>query len=245
VAAPVPFPSEHLPVALPLPQEGVELWWCRTEADDAAADIFATWIASDERQRARRFASAALARRYVVGRATLRFVLGARLRLAPAAVTIARGPRGRPRLASGAAVDFNVSNTRGVMLIGITTRPGVRIGADVEHSDRKLDHRRLARKFCTPFEAQALGSLDDDAHRRRFLRLWTCKEAMSKATGDGIGAPLRHLSVALEPEPALVDGPSPYEPARWRLLAAPVPADYVATVALWDAAGTATERFTR
>ena len=59
---------------------------------------------------------------------------------------------------------------------------------------------------------------------------------MSKATGDGLLAPFRHMEVALDAAPRLVDGPPPYRPTAWTLIAAPVPDDHIATVALWDSA---------
>ena len=190
------------------------------------------WLAPAEHARAARYGTAALARRYTVGRAALRYVLGGLLGLAPQRVPIERGARGRPQLAGDSEVDFNVSNTRDVVLIGVATRAGTRIGVDVEHGERDVRDRGLARKFCTPRERALLDGLDDTGHRRRFLRLWTCKEAMSKATGDALGAPLRRLDVELDPL-RLADGPPPYTAEHWTLLAPAVPADYVATVALW------------
>ena len=68
----------------------------------------------------------------------------------------------------------------------------------------------------------------------RFLRYWTCKEAMSKATGDGLSAPMRRLEVRLTDGIELAGGPAPYEPARWRLHAIDVPDGYLATLALWS-----------
>ena len=57
---------------------------------------------------------------------------------------------------------------------------------------------------------------------------------MSKATGDGLSAPFRELDVALTDTIALVQGPTPYEPSRWRLDVVDAPAGFVATVALWS-----------
>jgi len=227
-----PYPAGEPPLELAA-AEGVRLWWCRAYATDDALPVLHSWLSADERSRAARFALPALARRYAVGRAALRHVLGALLGCAPAAVAIVRGPRGRPQLAGVRGVDFNVSNTLQVALIGIATDPGVRIGVDVEHRDRLLRHEALARKFCTPAEFAAFDALAGDARRQRFLRLWTCKEAMSKATGDALGAPLRRLEVAVDPALRLAAGPPPYTPADWTLLAAAVPDVYVATVALW------------
>jgi 4'-phosphopantetheinyl transferase len=229
-----PYPAGEPPQAL-VATAGIQLWWCATHAPDEALPVLRSWLSADERARAARFALPALAGRYTVGRAALRHVLGNLLGRAPAEVAITRGPRGRPRLADVEGVDFNVSNTRQVALIGIATDPGVRIGVDVEHRNRPLRHEALARKFCTPAEYAAFDALLRDARRQRFLRLWTCKEAMSKATGDALGAPLRRLEVDVEPALRLSAGPPPYTPAKWTLLDAAVPGDYVASVALWRA----------
>ena len=60
---------------------------------------------------------------------------------------------------------------------------------------------------------------------------------MSKATGDGLLAAVFGGSRwSLAPVLRVDDGPAPYRPPAWTLLAAPVPDGYFATVALWDRA---------
>ena len=54
------------------------------------------------------------------------------------------------------------------------------------------------------------------------------------ATGEGLLAPFRQIDVDLTAAPRLVGGPAPYRPPAWNLIAAPIPADHFATVALWD-----------
>jgi 4'-phosphopantetheinyl transferase len=219
------------PVPLGSPTELVELWWCALAVDDASLHELSSWLSPAEHARARRYSRPALARRYVAGRAALRWILARETNVAPRNVAIDRGVRGRP-FAAGAP-DFNVSNTAGVALIGVCRDATARIGVDVEHHERRVDHARLSRKFLTADERHDLEPLDDDARRRAFLRLWTCKEAMSKATGDALRAPMGRMRVARTPELHLADGPPPYVPAAWRLYAADVPAPFLATFALW------------
>jgi 4'-phosphopantetheinyl transferase len=192
-----------------------------------------------ESARAERFGTDALKVRWIAGRAALRTVLGHTLGIAPAAVAIRGGARGRPELAdTGYGIDFNVSHTRGVALIAIARglAEGTRIGVDIEHRDREIGADRLARKFLTPREQATLAELAPDLRRQRFLRHWTCKEAMSKATGDGIAAPFGRLDVEIAQPPRLVDGPPPYLPGHWSLSYAEVPDEWLATVALWRGA---------
>jgi 4'-phosphopantetheinyl transferase len=224
------------PVALPQIEPGVALWWSDLAPDDGDLARRAHWLSPAEHARAARFGTDALRRKYVAGRSTLRLILGQVLGVDPAAVPIRRGPRGRPELElAGHAPDFNLSHTHGGAVIAVAAglAAGMRIGVDVEREDRALAADRLARKFLSADEQATLAAFDAERRRLRFLRYWTCKEAMSKATGDGLVAPFARLRVRIDPDLALVAGPPPYAPEAWRLHAASVPRGFLATLAVW------------
>lgn len=217
--------------------DDVSLWWCELHVPPGTIAGLTAILSPAERARAARFGTDALRERWIAGRASLRRILGHVLHVPPAAVPIARGRRGRPELGNtDAGLDFNVSHTGRVALIGLRSMSGrnVRIGVDVERADRVLGSDRLARKFLTSGERATVEDREPDERRRAFLRFWTCKEAMSKATGDGLLAPFRHIEVDLQAAPRLVAGPAPYVPPDWGLFAAPVPEGHFATVALWN-----------
>lgn len=155
------------------------------------------------------------------------------LDMAPEDVCIVRGMRGRPYVEGVTGIDFNVSHTGDRALVGVST--GVRIGVDVERRDRRINVEGLARKFLTRNERETLDLLDGDAKRLHVLALWTCKEAMSKATGDALSAPFASLDIDLRRAPLLRAGPGKYVPSAWTLYPVAVPGDHVATVALWRA----------
>jgi 4'-phosphopantetheinyl transferase len=219
--------------AIASPVTGVGLWWARLTATDRELTELSSWLSPAEHARAARFGRDSLRRRYIVGRALLRKLLGAAVDLAPGAVPIVRGARGRPRLDGIQGIDFNVSHTQDMALVGIARGP--RIGVDIERADRDVNADGLSRKFLSEQERATLDPLAAEARRLRFLRYWTCKEAMSKATGDGIAAPFRHMEVALGEEIELVHGAAPYEPERWRLFAVDVPSGFLGTLATWHA----------
>ena len=223
------------PLALASPVPGISLWRVALEAADGDFARLASWLAPAEHARAARFGREHLRRRYVVGRASLRWVLGRTLGSSPGEVPIVRGARGRPRLDGDAQLDFNISHTEGLALIGVT-RAG-RIGVDIEREERDVNADGLARKFLTDGERATLAPLDERARRARFLRYWTCKEAMSKATGDGVSAPFRRLEVELAATIELRAGPGPYDPAHWRLYAVEIGDGYLGTAALWLTGG--------
>jgi 4'-phosphopantetheinyl transferase len=218
---------------LTAPGTGIRLWWCTLQAAPSQLQSYADVLSAAERARAARFGNPLLRDLYVIGRAALRTVLAAVLGTTPESVAIVRGARGRPQLDAAATLDFNVSHTGDVALIGVT-REG-RIGVDIERADRTINVAGIARKFLTPAERNRLSALDADAARRDVLRLWTCKEAMSKATGDALSAPFAEIDIDVRHGQALHDGPGKYRPAGWTLHAAEMPDDYLATIALWRA----------
>lgn len=231
------------PAALPSVVPGVALWW--SDLAHPAADIehYALCLSPVEMARAARFGTAALRSKYIAGRATLRLLLGRALRIAPASVALHRGVRGRPEIAgANLPLDFNVSHTEGgaVFAIAHNLPRAARVGVDVERWDRRLDADRLARKFLTAREQASLHGVDADERRQRFLRYWTCKEAMSKGTGDGLIAPFAHLDVDAGAALTLLDGPPPYLPDAWRLHVVAVPAGFLATLAVWSGDGALT-----
>ncbi|MEO8536681.1 MAG: 4'-phosphopantetheinyl transferase superfamily protein [Betaproteobacteria bacterium] len=219
------------PRLLRSPSAQVMIWWCELDSAPARVSAYECLLSDAERQRASRFGHPRLRDRYVVGRGSLRTILGHELASEPAEVVIERGARGRPRLAGATRLDFNVSHTADVAIVGVV-RAG-RIGVDVERLDRAINTAGIARKFLTAAERVELEQLDTDTQRQRVLTLWTCKEAMSKATGDALSAPFAAIDVDANAR-RIRDGPPRYRPAQWALHPAHVPHAYVATIALWN-----------
>ena len=218
-------------VTLPNPSPALRLFWCRLDPVSDDVETLGATLSQPEWARARRFGQDALRERYIIGRGLLRTIVGGALGVEPARVEIVRGRRGRPQLAPPHTLDFNISHTLAVALVGLVE--GARIGVDVEHAERSINAAGIARKFMSANERRDLESLSADAARRRVVELWTCKEAMSKATGDALSAPFGKIDVDVQPRRSLRSGPAPYEPAQWTLHEAAVPSDYLATVAVW------------
>ena len=225
--------ADDAPRALPSPLPGVSLWWITLDASEARRATLGAWLSPPERARMARFGTDPLRQRYLVGRATLRWLLGRALGVPPDRVAIERGERGRPRLVDAPGLDFNVTHTGHDGMIGLVA--GMRIGVDVERTDRVINAPGIARKFMTAAERAALPP-DADSARRHLLRLWTCKEAMSKATGDGVSAPFGRIDVGLVPGLHVAGGPAAYAPGPWSLHAVDASPEHFATVALWRAA---------
>ena len=123
-------------------------------------------------------------------------LLGAYLHCAPQDVAIARGEFGKPHLLPPAALEFNVSHSGGALLVGISR--GQALGVDIETVRRRRSALDLAQRFFAAEESAALRRLALERQQPAFLDLWSCKEAVVKAVGRGIGFGLSRLSFGLD-----------------------------------------------
>ena len=214
------------PASLPaLAEHAVHVW--RVALDDETR-VGASWtlLAPEEQARAQRLHDAVHRRRFVLAHAALRALLAGYLDAAPSAIAYTLGAHGKPALARGdggrADVEFNLSHSQDIALIALAR--GRPVGVDVQHWSEKTEHLRLADRFFSPSERDALRALTHEAEdvSRAFYAAWTRKEAYVKATGHGIARGLHHFDVTLAPgEHArlLADRLDPDAPARWSMTA--------------------------
>ncbi len=144
------------------------------------------WLSADEHVRAHRLERAHMKRAFVLCRAALRAHLCAHMACDNAELGFCVDTHGKPCATIGGqprASAFNVSHSRSHGLLAFA--PEGQLGIDVEDWD---PHRRIdgaARRILSETEQRTLHGLPEAARRRLFFRLWTCKEALIKATGEG------------------------------------------------------------
>ncbi|MFD0025475.1 4'-phosphopantetheinyl transferase family protein [Streptomyces sp. NPDC058382] len=107
------------------------------------------------------------------------------------------------------------------------------VGVDAE-AIRELPVDELARNVLTPRERESVLAAPAGLLRSRaFLRCWTRKEAVLKATGVGIVTDLSRLETrAWERGPAEMTTDVLSRPTTWRVDDAPVPDGWTAAVAV-------------
>jgi 4'-phosphopantetheinyl transferase len=130
-----------------------------------------------------------------VARDWLRGMLAGYVDCAPADVRIDLGEHGKPFLPDRPDLHFNLSHSGGALLLGIGRVP---LGVDIETAGRRRPALELARRFFAGDEAAALARLDPSRQLDAFLRLWSCKEAVVKALGRGIGFGLSRVAFGLD-----------------------------------------------
>ncbi|MFE3022120.1 4'-phosphopantetheinyl transferase family protein [Streptomyces sp. NPDC059256] len=172
--------------------------------------------------------------RFAASRVLLKFAAAVALRVPPQVIELAYGPTGRPYLRGCDAVDISLSHTEDLLLIGLTTR-GL-IGVDAEREDRPLYTRGLHRHVCTPHELAALESLPPQQRERALVRLWTLKEAYSKAIGQGMRFRFTDFGFGPDGQPARVLAPdgAPGTGVEWEFQTYTVDGGYAVSVAVSD-----------
>ena len=134
----------------------------------------------------------------------------------------ATGRHGKPHLPDG-DLEFNLSHSGDLALIAIAR--GRRVGVDVEQLRPVIGLDDVAPRVCSAAELAMLASVAEPARTHAFLGLWTRKEALAKATGEGIQGLMRGAGGAradLESDP---------DPGRWTVVEVRDLAGYAASVA--------------
>ena len=181
--------------AVPGAMDGVavDLWYAQLDRHRQHLEQYAALLDPVEQERAARFRFAVDRERFTIAHGLLRTLLGQRLDERPEALRFTRAAFGKPAV-EGAGLRFNLSDTKDALLIGISD--GREIGVDIETMARTVDHLAVGAHYFTGTEVAGIQQATDA--KRRFLELWTRKEAVLKASGVGIMDDLRVLQVDAE-----------------------------------------------
>jgi 4'-phosphopantetheinyl transferase len=183
------------------------VWWARVA--DVRPEHHGL-LAPSDRLRLSRLPVSGARRRSTAAAAVARLVLGSHLGVAAADLEIDRtcsrcgAAHGKPRLRDRPEVHFSVSRSGGWVCVAVL--PGSPVGVDVEQISRMdgAELHRLSADVLTADERADLylRPLADQA--RAFTTYWCRKEAVLKATGDGLTVPLHRLEVSPPSSPPRV-----------------------------------------
>jgi 4'-phosphopantetheinyl transferase len=178
-----------------------EVWWAST-ADAALAPSGV--LSADERDRHARWRRAEDRDRFLVGRVLLRLVLARALATEPAAVDLtSTEPHGKPHLARASRdLEFSVSHSGERVVVAFAV--GAPVGVDVQRVRADLSLDRVGRALLSADETEAMARVPAAERPQAFAVWWTRKEALVKATGEGLSVPLSSFAVTPPDQPAAV-----------------------------------------
>jgi 4'-phosphopantetheinyl transferase len=187
------FPLSDLP-----PQTTIDVWVIELDRPLNSCANLDNILSIQERNRAARFAFERDALRFRLCRAMLRLGLGWYLEKSPRDIELSTGAWGKPSLADGSKLRFNVTHSEGLGLIAFTIVGEV--GIDVEALGRPIEAVDIASTYFTRSElAMIADGTTPQEQIRIFLRLWTRKESVLKAAGYGITHGLDTVDVSQNP----------------------------------------------
>jgi 4'-phosphopantetheinyl transferase len=216
-----------------------DVWWARRQ--DASAR-HAALLDETERRRWAAYRRDQDRERFLVGCALAKTALAGYTGGRPDGISFDRTcaecgqPHGKPVIGGG-DLQHSVAHSGDLIAVAVAGAP---VGVDVEQLDGRArplggdgDPQALARLVLADGERIALAAVRPSARARAFLVAWTRKEAVTKATGDGLRVSFSDVVIAGAPgAPRLVSWPYPQAPQNVSLLDLDAESGYVAALAV-------------
>ena len=183
----------------------VDLWFLSVDRllEREGVTSYHQWLSPAEVQRIDRFKFEILRQRFMIMRGMWRVLVGYYQGQTPDQVEFTYSDRGKPQIipVSGQGplhVNLSHTQTQGqhYALYGFSDRP---LGVDLEGMGKQRDHLGIAQRFFAPEEQRIVRQTDAQTQEMAFLRHWVCKEAVLKATGEGLSGNLQTTAIAFHP----------------------------------------------
>lgn len=174
-------------IAGPVAAETVHIWRASLNQPAAIAQQLALYLSPDEQERVERFRFGQHQQRSLISRGILRALLGRYLDADPAALKFDYEAHGKPILClcpGWPKLQFNVAHSQDLVVYAIAV--DYPVGVDVEYQRAITNVTEIAQRFFSKSEQQALQLLSSEVQKTAFFHYWTAKEAVLKATGQGL-----------------------------------------------------------
>jgi len=182
-------------------------------------------LRADEIARASRYVQAKDSNRFIVSRGALRHILGVYLSRPPASIELVEGVNKKPEIYNPAntGLYYNVSHSGDWILIAVARSE---IGVDIEFINPVFDFNDVMSDIFMPGELAFVNELDP---AERFFTLWTRKEALAKATGQGLDENFMSIP-ALDGEHTIDDTDAP-SVGNWQVTSFDMDQHHIASLA--------------
>jgi 4'-phosphopantetheinyl transferase len=160
---------------------------------------FARTLSLDEMARADRARLDRVRGRFITGRGVLRQILAYHSRIPASQLKFTYGRNGKPRLAqsrSNTIPQFSMSYSEELIVYAISADR--EIGIDLERIRPIPEASQIAKYFLSLREQNVLQALPENEKFAVFLDYWTRKEALLKATGEGLTGSLDQFEVPFD-----------------------------------------------
>jgi 4'-phosphopantetheinyl transferase len=183
---------------LAISEQNIDVWvaFYRDIVDARMLSNLRVLLSDAERHQEKRFHFADDRKRYLVTRAMVRTVLSRYVAVAPTDWGFTTNAYGRPEIVNrhdkAAGLCFNISHTRGLIVLGVSRHRA--LGVDVENLLTRRVSTGIADRFFSSIEVAELANVSPERRPDRFFEYWTFKESYIKARGMGLSIPLDRFS---------------------------------------------------
>ncbi len=180
-------------------------------------------LSQEEKKRAQQFYFEEDRLSFIIYHACKRFILSQYLLKKPNELIFSKKENGKPILIPQ-ILYFNLSHTHNLGILAITKDK--EIGIDIENTKREMDYLNIAKRFFHAIEYESLIKLANNEQRKKyFYRLWTAKEAILKATGEGLSEKLNQVYISEYPYSHSLEN-------KISLISLDAPENYIASLAI-------------
>lgn len=216
-----------------LPADEVHLWETSLSVDDAELARILDLLSPVDRWAADEFSHVPARKQYIVSRGMLRQLLSGYIGIAPQEIQFTIEGAGKPVLAGERAVDFNLTHSGDLTLLGVARRP---LGVDMERVREMPRAIELAKRYYSSAQHEEIAATPDETRSRKFLGMWVRREAYAKALGTSVWRALGNRQITTDHTVLFVDYSADYVAAiaapgkNWKIVrcgAIPSPKDSV------------------
>lgn len=203
----------------------IDVWKISAGLNATQIENFKPMLSGDEIDRAGKFYRQQDRDRFITSRAALRIILGKYLNLLPETIQFAPGLNKKPYIKNSTRhnLQYNLSHSGDTILLAVADTV---LGADVEFVNHNFGYREV---LADNFSAEEVNYISEADSIHRFFKLWTRKEAITKATAQGLDCDLRLLP-GLDGTTTVADGIIASDQA-WLINSFDLSSQYVASVA--------------
>ena len=173
-----------------------DIWTINLDVSDEILSQYLCDLREDEKYRSEQFRRSEDRINFIVSRAVLKRLIASRIAVPVSEIIFKKNKFGKPQLKDYQKLQFNLSHSGKVGVIGFTKNS--RIGVDVELMKEDLEFESMAKHHFSAEEYQLLLQQSGKRLRDYFYRCWTRKEALIKAEGSGISYPLDSFVVSMD-----------------------------------------------
>jgi 4'-phosphopantetheinyl transferase len=207
------------------------------DVDRTTLAAYQSWFSEEEHQRYAAFLHERRRCEFIVGRGLARRALADELKCSPREIQFEVVQQGQLALCAPAASEglhFNITHTADY--VGCAICRGYAVGVDVEKLDQRVSVLEIANRFFSAAESSVVGALSEAERFDTFFTIWTIKEALAKAHGLGLAAPLESSRIRVSAQSgieALTTYP-PFSAGAWLACCSPTPQHRLAICVLCE-----------